>query len=126
MLLASAGEVLADGAGDEEDEADGGGDPKGPVEVRVAVEDVEEVGPRVEGGTAAAEDFGGVDIEELGVEGEGPEEAFGGEAVVRGGTGVVWGWEFVVGRGIVEVWVIGVWLVVIRGRVVKTEGELTG
>lgn len=31
-----------------------------------------------EGGSAAAEDGAGVDVEELGVEREGPEEAFGG------------------------------------------------
>ena len=106
MLLAFAGEILADGAGDEEDEADGGGDPEGPVEVRVPVEDVEEVGARVEGSAAAAEDFGGVDVEELGVEGEGPEEAFGGEAVIGGGAVVVRGREFAVWRGVVEVWAV--------------------
>lgn len=75
MLRAFPGEVLADGAGDEEDEDDGGGDPEGAVEVRVAFEGVEEGGARVEGCEAAGEDGGGVDVEELGVEGEGPEEA---------------------------------------------------
>lgn len=73
---AGAGEVLADGACDEEDEDDGGGDPEGAVEVGVAVEGVEEGGARVEGGEAAVQDGGGVDVEELGVEAEGPEVAF--------------------------------------------------
>ena len=82
MALVAAGKVLRDGGGEEEDEDDGGSDPDGAVEVRVAVEDVEEVGAGEEGGAGAAEDFGGVDVEELGVEGEGPEEAFG-----RGGGG---------------------------------------
>lgn len=36
VLCAFPGEVLADGAGDEEDEDDGGGDPEGAVEVWVA------------------------------------------------------------------------------------------
>ncbi len=71
-----AGEVLADGAGEEEDEDDGGGDPEGAVEVGVGVEGVEEGGAGVEGGEAAVEDSGGVDVEELGVEAEGPEVAF--------------------------------------------------
>lgn len=71
-------EVLAYGAGEEEDEDDGGGDPEGPVEVGVPVENVEEGGVREgeEGGEAAVQDGGGVDGEELGVEGEGPEVAF--------------------------------------------------
>lgn len=33
---------MADGSGEEEDEDDGGGDPEGAVEIRVAVENVEE------------------------------------------------------------------------------------
>jgi len=70
------GEVLADGAGEEEDKDDGGGDPEGAVEVGVGVEGVEEGGARVEGGEAAVQDGGGVDVEELGVEAEGPEVAF--------------------------------------------------
>lgn len=40
-------EVLADGAAEEEDEDDGGRDPEGPVEVGVALEDIEEVGAGV-------------------------------------------------------------------------------
>lgn len=99
------GQVLADGAGEEEDEDDGGGDPEGPVEVRVAVEDVEEgsVGEGQEGGEAAVQDGGGVDVEELGVEGEGPEVAFRRyRTVARGRLGG--GGQFgVAGCGVVEV-----------------------
>ena len=76
MLFAPVGEVLADGAGDEKDEDDGGGDPEGPVEVWVAFEGVEEGRARVEGRGAAVEYGAGVDVEELGVEGEGPQVAF--------------------------------------------------
>ena len=76
VLFAVVGEVLADGAGEEEDEDDGGGDPEGAVEVRVAFEGVEKGGARVEGGGAAGEHGAGVDVEKLGVEGEGPEVAF--------------------------------------------------
>ena len=78
MLLARAGKILADRAGEEEDDNDGGRDPERPVEVRVALEDVEEVLARVEGGAAAGEDLRGVDVEELLVEGDAPEETFGG------------------------------------------------
>ena len=62
-------QILGDGSREKKDEDDGGGDPEGPVEIRVAVEDVEEVGSRVEGDAAAAEHLGGVDVEELRVEG---------------------------------------------------------
>ena len=77
-----SGQVLRYRSGEEEDDDDGGGDPEGPVEVGVAVQDVEE-GRGVweegeEGGAAAAQHGGGVDVEELGVEGEGPEVAFRG------------------------------------------------
>lgn len=78
MLLARAREVLADRAGQEENHDDGGRDPERPIEVGVALEDVEEVLARVESGAAAGEDLGGVDVEELLVEGDAPEEAFGG------------------------------------------------
>jgi hypothetical protein len=78
MLLARAREVLADRARQEQDDNDGGRDPERPVEVRVALEDVEEVLARVQRGAAAREDLGGVDVEELLVEGDAPEEALGG------------------------------------------------
>ena len=78
MLLARARKVLTYRAREEEDDDDGGRDPERPVEVRVALEDVEEVLARVEGGAAAGEDLRGVDVEELLVEGDAPEEALGG------------------------------------------------
>lgn len=78
MFLAGTREVLADRARQEEDDNDSGRDPERPVEVRVALEDVEEVLARVQRGTAARKDLGGVDVEELLVEGDTPEEAFGG------------------------------------------------
>lgn len=73
VFFALLGQVLRDCAGEEEDDDDGGRDPKGPVQVRVAVQDVEEVCVGPDGGAAAAQDFVGVDVEELGVEGDGPE-----------------------------------------------------
>ena len=77
MFLASTREVLADRARQEEDDNYGGCDPERPVEVRVALEDVEEVLARVQRGAAARQDLGGIDVEELLVEGDAPEEAFG-------------------------------------------------
>lgn len=76
MLFFVEREVLADGTGDEEDEDDGGGDPEGAVEVGITFEGIEEGRARVEGGEAAGEHGGGIDVEELRVEGEGPEVAF--------------------------------------------------
>lgn len=78
MLLARAREVLTNSSCEEEDDDDGGRDPKRPVEVRVALEDVEEVLARVQRGAAARQDLRGVDVEELLVEGDAPEEALGG------------------------------------------------
>jgi hypothetical protein len=53
-------------------------DPHWAVKVGVSFQHVEEVGAWVDGGGAAAEDFGGVDVEGLRVEGEGPEVVFAG------------------------------------------------
>lgn len=68
-------QVLADSAAQEQDQDDRRGDPEGPVQVGVALEHVEEVGAGEQGGPAARQDSRGVDIEELRVEGHGPEEA---------------------------------------------------
>jgi len=67
---------MGDGAGDEEDEDDGGGDPEGAVEVGVAIKGIKKGRARVEGGEATMENGGGIDIKKLRVEGEGPEVAF--------------------------------------------------
>lgn len=54
LHLVTAGQVLGNRAGEEEDKDDGGGDPERPVEVRVPVQNVEEGRARIEcGGTAA-------------------------------------------------------------------------
>jgi hypothetical protein len=78
MLFPRARQVLADSARQEQDHHDGRRDPEGPVEVGVAFEDVEEVLARVESGTTAGEDLVGVDVEELLVEADAPEETLGG------------------------------------------------
>jgi len=88
VLFPRARQVLADRAGQEQDHHDRSRDPEWPVEVRVAFEDVEEVLARVERGAAASEDLVGVDVEELLVEGDAPEEALGG-----GLLAVAWGAE---------------------------------
>lgn len=77
MDLEIVGQVAGNRAGEEENEDDGGGDPEGPVQVRVAVQDVEEGRARVEGRLAAAQDLGRIDVKVLRVEGERPQEAFG-------------------------------------------------
>jgi hypothetical protein len=78
MLFPCARQVLANSARQEENHNDGRRDPEGPVEVWVALEDVEEVLARVKSGTAAGEDLVGVDVEELLVEADAPEETLGG------------------------------------------------
>ena len=78
MLLSSTREVLADRARQEQNHDDCRRDPERAIEVRVALEDVEEVLARVEGCAAAGQDLVGVDVEELLVEGDAPEKAFGG------------------------------------------------
>jgi hypothetical protein len=78
MLLARAREVLTNCTRQEQNHDDSGRDPEWSVEVGAALEDVEEVLARVERGAAAREDLGGVDVEELLVEGDAPEEALGG------------------------------------------------
>jgi hypothetical protein len=87
MLLARARKILTNGSCQEEDHNDGGRDPEGTVKVRVAFEDVEEVLARIEGCAAAGENLGGVDVEELLVEGDAPEEAFGGGLLAAGAWG---------------------------------------
>lgn len=66
-------EVLADGAAEEQDQDDGGGDPEGAVEIGVPLEHVEEVVAREQGGPAAREDGARVDVEELRVERQRPQ-----------------------------------------------------
>ena len=82
MLFPRLREVLADGAGQEEDHHHSRRDPEGAVEVGVALEDVEVVLARVEGCAAASEDLVGIDIEELLVEGYAPEKTFRGVLLV--------------------------------------------
>jgi len=76
MPLAQPREILADGTRHEQDHHHGRRDPERPVQVRVAVQDVEKVGAREQCGPASLEDFVRVDVEELTVEGERPEEVF--------------------------------------------------
>jgi hypothetical protein len=78
MLFPRARQVLADSARQEQDHHDGCRDPERPVEVWVALEDIEEVLAGVESGAAAGEDLVGVDIEELLVKSDAPEETLGG------------------------------------------------
>lgn len=73
--LIGVSQILADGAAEEQDQDHRCRDPEGSVEVRVALEHVEEVGAGEERGPAAGQDGRCVDVEELGVEGDGPEEA---------------------------------------------------
>lgn len=84
-MVARIGEVLADRSAEEENQDDGCGDPERPVEIGVALEDIEEVGARVQGGPAPRKNGRGVDIEILCVEGDGPEEALGAGAGGRRG-----------------------------------------
>lgn len=76
MALSRARQILRYRACEEQDHDDGGRDPEGAVEVRIAVQHVEEVGVGECDGAAAAQDFACVDVEELAVEGYGPEIVF--------------------------------------------------
>lgn len=89
VLFAIAREVLINRAREEQDHNDRRGDPYRPVEIGVSFEHVEEVLPRVDGRGAAAQDFGGVDVEGLRVEGERPEVVF----AAAGGRGGRWAGE---------------------------------
>ena len=80
--------IFRDGACEEEDEDDGRGDPKRAVEIGVAIEDIKEVGARVEGDAATAQNFRSVDVKVLGIEGQTPKVAFGGERGGRGREGI--------------------------------------
>lgn len=85
MLFACTREVLTNRSSQEENHDYGRSDPEGSVEVWVSFEDVEEVLARVERCATAGEDLVCVDVEELLVEVDAPEEAF------RGGLlGVAW------------------------------------
>ena len=105
MTLPLVGKVLANCPGQEQDEDNGGSDPEWTVEIGVAVQDVEEIGTWVESCTAPAQNFCGVDIEELGIEGETPKESFGAKSVVvrlREGIAAQ-RWEFGSRRRVFEV-----------------------
>lgn len=67
-LLSRSCEVLAYSPAQEQDEDHRRGDPDGPVQVRVPLEHVEEVGAREQRGPAPLQDGRGVDVEELRVE----------------------------------------------------------
>ena len=68
MLLALLRQILINRSSQEENDNNRCGDPDRAVEIWVPLEHVEEVGAWVQGGGAAAQDFGGVDVEGLGVE----------------------------------------------------------
>lgn len=63
------------------------GDPERPVQIRVTLQHVEEVRARVQRRPAPLQDGGGVDVEELRVEGQRPEEALAAARGARGGHG---------------------------------------
>lgn len=86
--LPCLGYVLANCAAHEEDEDDRCRDPERSVQVGVALEDVEEVGPGVQRGPAPRENRARVNIEELGIERHAPEEALRGGPRGRHG-----GWQ---------------------------------
>ena len=75
--------IRTDRPAQEQDQDDRRRDPKRPVQVRVPLEHVQEAVAREQRGPAPREDRRGVDVEELRVEGEGPEEPLA--AAARGG-----------------------------------------
>lgn len=94
-LLVVLRKILTDRARQEEDYHHRRRNPERPVEVGVTLEYIEEVLARVERGAASGEDLLGVDVEELLVEGDAPEEALRGGGLAAAGAGgqergVVW------------------------------------
>lgn len=96
-------QILTDGASEEQDEHDRGGDPKRAVQVRITLQDIQEVRAGKQRRPAPREHGGGVDVEELRVEGEGPEVALGrgAAAAARGGWGEGGGVGFAAGGAVV-------------------------
>ena len=63
-------EILADGPSEEQDEDHSRGNPERAVEIRIALEHIEEIRPRVQRRPAPRQHGVGIDIEELRVEGQ--------------------------------------------------------
>lgn len=68
------GKILAHSSTKEQNQHNGRRDPEGPVQVRVTLQDIQEVGAGEERGPASRQNSRGVDIEELCVKGDGPQE----------------------------------------------------
>lgn len=114
--LIAVRQILADSAAEEEDQDDRRRDPEGPVEVGVALEHVEEVGAGEERSPAAGQDGRRVHVEELGVEGDGPEEA------LRGAVGGCRGRREAGGRGLAGAGGCVVEVGVVKGEVLLEVG----
>jgi hypothetical protein len=97
---ARVSDPLANSSSQEKDEHHRRGDPKRPVQVRVALEHVEEVRARVEGGPAARQHGRRVDVEELRVKRNGPEKSLA-AAAARGRAPGRHGGRQAPGRGVV-------------------------
>ena len=76
VVLALVREVLIDCPRQKQYDNHSSSDPHRAVEIWVSFQDIEEVGAGIDGGGAAPQDFGRVDVEGLCVEGECPEETF--------------------------------------------------
>ena len=70
------GEIFGNGACEEEDKYDSGGNPEGAVEIWISIQNIEERSAGVESGSATAENFSSIDVKVLGVEAQTPQEAF--------------------------------------------------
>jgi len=75
VALAGVRQLPVDGAGQKQDHDDGGSDPERPIQVRVALERVEEVGAWVQRRPASLRHFRRVHVEVLRVEVDAPEVA---------------------------------------------------
>lgn len=78
MLPTRVGQILRDRTGQEEDDDHGRCDPEGAVQVRITIENIEEVGPWVQSCCTATDDFVCVDVEELRVVMDRPQTELGG------------------------------------------------
>lgn len=85
MALSLLAQVVADSPRKEQNHHHGRRNPERPIEIGVAFQDIQEIGPREDGGAASTKNLGGVDIEELRVERERPEKLLVRRGAGRGG-----------------------------------------
>lgn len=89
MRLSRIRQFPTDGSGQEQYEHHGRSDPKGSIQIWIALQHIKEICAWIQGSPTSLDDFVCVDVEELGVELRGPKETFCACVIAGGGTAVV-------------------------------------